>query len=283
MRILIVGLGLIGGSVAKTLKKNSDWFIFGYDNSSETLNEALETGTVDALWDGKTPVDCDLTVICTGPLAAVAFLKAYATLLRKGSVVTDVCGIKRQIVKKCSEICRNSGLEFIGGHPMAGKERSGFKNSDENLFNRASYILTPTADTDENALNIARRYAEMLKPAKITITDPETHDRMIAFTSQLPHVIAGAYVKSPSCTSRKGFSAGSFKDVSRVATVDENLWTELFMLNKEMLLPEIDGMISELLKYRDALLFDNEAELKEIIKQGRLIKEADLKESDERK
>lgn len=276
MRVLIVGLGLIGGSVAKTLKKNSDWSVLGADKNPETLAEALETGTVDGIWDGSGDCDAELTVLCTSPEAAVSFLKTYAAKFKKGSVVTDVCGIKQWIVEKCEPVCEEYGLKFIGGHPMAGKERSGFKNSDENLFNRASYILTPTEKTDPEAMRVARLYAETLKVAKITVADPATHDRLIAFTSQLPHIIAGSYVKSPSCLDRKGFSAGSFKDVSRVATVDERLWTELFMKNRNMLLPEIDCMIEKLGEYRAALAEGDDVRLNEIIKQGRLIKENDL-------
>ena len=283
MRVLVVGLGLIGGSIAKTLKKFTDWEIIGFDNNELTLSEALKTNAVDSIWDGTSEADADITVLCTSPETAVAFLNEKAGLLKPGSVVTDVCGVKQFMVNECEKICRDNKLLFIGGHPMAGKERSGFKNSDENLFNRASYILTPTDNTDPKALDTAKQYVEALHCAKLTVTDPKTHDRMIAFTSQLPHIIAGAYVKSPSVNDRKGFSAGSFKDVSRVATVDENLWTELFLKNSEMLLSEIDGLIEHLADYRNSIAQNDAVHLKEIIKQGRIIKENDLKESDERK
>lgn len=276
MHALIVGLGLIGGSIAKTLKKNSDWMVSGYDKGQETMDDACKCGAIDSAWDCASKSNADITVLCMQPTVAVNFLRDHARFLKKDSVVTDVCGVKQWVVEQCDEICRENGLHFIGGHPMAGKERSGFKNSDENLFNRASYILTPVESTDEKAIETAKLYAETLKVAKITVTDPATHDRMIAFTSQLPHIIAGAYVKSPSCLKRKGFSAGSFKDVSRVATVDENLWTELFMKNKQMLLPEIDCMIEKLKEYRDAIENDDEQALKNAIKEGRIIKENDL-------
>lgn len=274
---------MIGGSIAKTLKKFTDWEIIGFDNNELTLSEALKTNAVDGIWNGESEADADITVLCTSPETAVAFLNEKAGLLKIGSVVTDVCGVKQFMVNECEKICGDNKLLFIGGHPMAGKERSGFKNSDENLFNRASYILTPTDNTDPKALDTAKQYVEALHCAKLTVTDPKTHDRMIAFTSQLPHIIAGAYVKSPSVNDRKGFSAGSFKDVSRVATVDENLWTELFLKNGEMLLNEIDGLIEHLVDYRNSIAQNDAVHLKEIIKQGRIIKENDLKESDERK
>ena len=283
MHVAIIGLGLIGGSIAKTLKKNSDWFISGFDISKETLDDALKCGAIDSVWNGEQPIDADITVLCAQPTASVEFLRSHIGLLKKGSVVTDVCGVKEWVVENCGKICDENGLYFVGGHPMAGKERSGFKNSDENLFNRASYILTPIESTDENAFNTAKLYVETLKCAKLTVTDPKTHDRLIAFTSQLPHVIAGAYVKSPSCLDRKGFSAGSFKDVSRVATVDERLWTELFLKNKNMLLNEIDGFIEHLTAYRSAINDGDEATLSETIRKGRIIKENDLLNTDERK
>ncbi len=283
MHILIVGLGLIGGSIAKTLKKTSDWKITGFDISQETLQDAVRLGAVDSVWDGATSIDADLTVLCMQPTVSYEFLSSHISLLKKSSVVTDVCGVKEWVVENCGRLCNENGLHFVGGHPMAGKERSGFKNSDENLFNRASYILTPVEDTDDNALNTAKMYVEALKCAKLTVTDPKTHDRLIAFTSQLPHIIAGAYVKSPSCLDRKGFSAGSFKDVSRVATVDERLWTELFLKNKDMLLPEIDGLIEHLTDYRNAIVSGDANALSETIRQGRIIKEYDLLNTDERK
>ncbi|MBO5746758.1 MAG: prephenate dehydrogenase [Clostridia bacterium] len=283
MNIMIVGLGLIGGSIAKTLKKNSQHTVIGFDISSETLDDALKVGAIDIVWDGEALCDADITVLCMTPSVAVGFLGEKVTLLKKGSVVTDVCGVKDWVVENCGKICRDNGLYFVGGHPMAGKERSGFRNSDENLFNRASYILTPVSDTDPRAFEVVKAYVEDLRCAKLTVTDPKTHDRLIAFTSQLPHVIAGAYVKSPSCVDRKGFSAGSFKDVSRVATVDENLWTELFLKNKDMLLDELDGLIEHLTEYRTAIQSGDDVALRKTIKQGRIIKENDLNFTDERK
>ena len=283
MHALIIGLGLIGGSIARTLKKNSDWTVSGYDINKESLDEALKSGAIDIAWDLSTPTDADITVLCMSPSATVAFLRQNAVLLKKDTVVTDVCGIKEWIVKSCDDICKPLGLHFIGGHPMAGKERNGFKNSDENLFNRASYILTPVDTTSDKAITVAKQYVSALRVAKITVTTPEFHDRMIAFTSQLPHIIAGAYVKSPSCLERRGFSAGSFKDVSRVATVDENLWSELFIKNRDALLTEIDILLAEITRYKIAIENSDMDVLKDTIKQGRLIKENDIKETDREK
>ncbi|MBE6798721.1 MAG: prephenate dehydrogenase [Ruminococcaceae bacterium] len=280
MKALIIGLGLIGGSLAKQLKKNSDWTVVGFDIDSGVCDDALLSGAVDAIWKEDTFVDADITVLCLSPIRSVEFLRNNAKYLKKGSVVSDVCGVKQSVVQQCEMICYEHQLHFVGGHPMAGKERSGFRNADENLFNRASYILTVTDKTDENALEVAKQFVRALKAAKITVTDPATHDRIIAFTSQIPHVIAGSYVKSPTCLNRKGFSAGSFKDCSRVATVDENLWSELFISNREMLLSELDSLLRSLGDYRDALADGDKEKLKELILKGKLIKEKDLKESE---
>lgn len=280
MKALIVGLGLIGGSLAKQLKKNSDWTVAGFDIDAEVCSEAKMNGAVDDVWQKGEKCDADITILCLSPVCSLDFLRENAPYLKPGSVVTDVCGVKQAVVSEAEDICEKCGLLFIGGHPMAGKERSGFKNADENLFNRASYILTVTEKTDENALLVAKQFIEALKAAKITVTDPKTHDRIIAFTSQIPHVIAGAYVKSPTCLNRKGFSAGSFKDCSRVATVDENLWSELFLMNSEMLLKELDSLLDSLTDYRRAIADGDIDKLKELILKGKQIKEKDLRESE---
>lgn len=280
MKVMIIGLGLIGGSLAKQLKKNSDWVVAGFDIDESVCCDAINCGAVDEIWDAGTLSDADITVLCLSPERSVNFLLENARFLKSGSVVSDVCGVKQSIVYNCEKICDSYGLHFVGGHPMAGKERSGFRNSDENLFNRASYILTVTENTDIKALEIAKQFVLSLKAAKITVTDPETHDRVIAFTSQIPHVIAGAYVKSPTCFDRKGFSAGSFKDCSRVATVDERLWSELFLSNKDMLLSELDYLLMSLGDYRKAIADEDRDALRDLILKGRLIKEKDLKESE---
>ena len=280
MKALIVGLGLIGGSIAKSLKKYSEWTVIGCDKDDSTVNEALRLGVIDGTWYCDTSSDADICIICLSPDSCISFLNDYAHLLKKDSVVTDVCGVKTNIVDSCERICIENGLHFIGGHPMAGRERNGFKNSDENLFNRASYILTKTDNTSKKAVDMASSLATAINCARITITTPENHDKVIAFTSQIPHILAGAYVKSPTCKQRHGFSAGSFKDVSRVATVDENLWSELFLLNKNQLIPEIDSLINSLNAYKTAIENNDEDKLKDIIKQGRVIKENDIRETE---
>lgn len=273
--IAIIGLGLIGSSVAKAVKNNSDCTVIGWNRDQTTAKAALEQGAIDFLWDKNSILAADLVLIATPPAATVDFLAENAAMIKKGAVVTDVCGIKARIVSECERICEENGLFFVGGHPMAGKEKGSFANSDASLFVGASYILTPTEKTAQAAINTMIELTKILKAGRVTVTTVEQHDKVIAFTSQLPHVLAGAYVKSPTCASRKGFSAGSFMDVSRVATADEKLWTELFSMNAENLCEEIDLLINNLAAYRDAIKKDDKQTLAALIKEGREIKERD--------
>lgn len=275
--IAVFGLGLIGASIAKAVKQNSDIKVIGWNRSIGVAEQALKDGTIDCIWDKQSPLCADLAIIAFPPDATVAFLQENGGRFSKETVVTDVCGVKRHIVLECEKICAQHGLTFIGGHPMAGKEKGGYANADAGLFVGASYIITPTEHTPERAVFVMQEFIRILKAGRVTVSTPEKHDRIIAYTSQLPHVLAGAYVKSPTCRERRGFSAGSFMDVSRVAAADENLWSELFLYNGENLCREIDTLIANLTAYRDAIREGNKEKLYAIIKEGRLLKEADLR------
>ncbi|MCI8361225.1 MAG: prephenate dehydrogenase/arogenate dehydrogenase family protein [Clostridiales bacterium] len=283
--VAVAGLGLIGGSLALALLQNTEWRVVGIDRQPETVRAALRAGLAAAgLPEGEPAADgfspaaqllgqADLLILALAPQPALDFLKGHAHLLSPGAVVTDVCGVKRQIVSACGPVCAERGLRFIGGHPMAGKERSGFFNADERLFCGASYILTPLPDTDPAALETMKTLAAAVGCKEVTVTTPAHHDRMIAFTSQLPHVLAGAYVKSPVSLQHAGYSAGSYRDVSRVATVDERLWSQLFLCNRDYLLEEIDGLIENLSACRRALAAEDREDLEIILREGRLRKE----------
>ena len=268
---------MIGGSVAKAVKGNSDIRVTGWNRNPEVARTALRENVIDEIWDRESVLDAELIMIAAPPAATVEFLAANAPLFKKGAVITDVCGVKTGIVSECERICSFHGLLFIGGHPMAGKEKGGYDNSVATLFEGASYIVTPTSATLPAAMEMMKALAEVLKAGSLTVTTPEKHDQIIAFTSQLPHVLASAYVKSPLCAQRKGFSAGSFMDVSRVATADERLWTELFLQHAGNLCGEIDTLIKNLADYRDAIKNGSEQFLFNLIKQGREIKEKDCK------
>lgn len=274
-RLVIAGLGLIGGSLALALQKRADWMVSGVDRDDRTLELAHAAG-IDARRPeqaGDLLAQADLLILALPPAGAISFLQEQGDRLRPGAAVSDVCGVKREVVKACEAICRPRGLHFVGGHPMAGKERSGFQNADGNLFQGASYILTPLPDSHPGAVAMLEKMAKDMGCGTVTVTDPAHHDRMIAFTSQLPHVLAGAYVKSPACPEHAGYSAGSYRDVSRVATVDEALWTQLFLMNRDYLCAEIDGLIQNLAACRDAIAKREPERLREILREGRLRKE----------
>ena len=245
-KIAVIGLGLMGGSMVKALKKKGKYKLVGFDISFDTLSLAQKDGFIDEIWNGKDKLDSDITVVALSPSKTIDFINEKINLLKKGSILTDICGVKESICAFAEKQAEKYDINYVGGHPMAGRELSGFSNSVENLFINRSYILTKTDKTNENALEELSEMAYGLGCSDITVTTPKKHDEMIAYTSQLPHILAGAYVKSPASDEHKGFSAGSYHDVSRVASVDENLWSELFLLNKENLLIEIDILLKNI-------------------------------------
>ena len=271
--IAIVGLGLIGGSMAMALHQQTPHTVLGLDSDPHTLMAALKKNAVHRAGGTELLTDANVVVLALPPEATITFVKEHRHDMRAGTIVTDVCGVKRTIVEACASLCQESGLHFVGGHPMAGKEKGGFAHADASLFIGASYILTPSAGTPDTVVEVIREMATSLGCAKLTVTSPENHDRMIAFTSQLPHVLAGAYVKSPCCPDHDGFSAGSYRDVSRVAAVDEAMWSQLFLMNADNLCGEIDTLIANLQTYRDTVTSGNAEQVQTVIREGREIKE----------
>ncbi len=271
----IMGLGLIGGSMAKGLKEYTDLEVIGYNRNPKTLKKALESRVIDKIYVPGEKLEADVVVLAFPPRVAVEFLKDNAKFFAKGTVVTDVCGVKEGLTEECTEICSQAGLFFVGGHPMAGKEVGGFDNSQGDLFWDASYILTPIDKTDPKALEKVKRVALMLKVGRLTVTTPKKHDRIIAYTSQLPHVLAGAYINSPAGVDRVGFSAGSYLDITRVATADETLWQELFLANSKNLVREIDTLIQNLSEYKQKIAIGDKKGLEALIVRGHRLKKED--------
>lgn len=269
MKIGVIGLGLIGGSLAKTLKKRTDHVILGMDRSRTVMQKAklLDVTHGELTEDGIS--DCDMLLIATWPQGAVEYVRSHANGIRKGATVIDVCGVKRAICEPLWKIAKENGFLFVGGHPMAGVERSGLEYATDTMFDRASMILTPPRDSTIQTLAKLKAFFLELGFGRVVITTPEEHDQVIAYTSQLPHVVASAYVRSPLMLGHHGFSAGSFRDMSRVASVDENLWTQLFLQNREPLLEELDGLIARLTEYRDALRDGQEDALRGLLREGR--------------
>lgn len=274
MNIGVVGLGLIGGSIAKSAKKNTNFKVFGYDIDPATVKNAINDNSIDAELTEKRLQSCDYIFIPLYPEAVIEFVEKNATNFKEGAVVIDCAGVKRNVCEKCFNIAEKNNFSFVGGHPMAGTQFSGFENSKDTMFYNAPFVLTPKENEDILILANAREVIMQLGFGRVSVMTPQKHDKLIAFTSQLAHVVSNAFVKSPSAIERKGISAGSYKDLTRVAYLNENMWTELFLDNKDNLIFEIDNIIAELQKYSDAMKNNDADTLKQLLKDG---KEAKLK------
>ncbi len=268
----IAGLGLIGGSMARSIKKNTDCTVYGEDINTETMAMALMSGAIDGRLDATTMPGCELILVALPPRALVEWVGREAPLIPTSSVLVDLCGVKRTITAAITPLAEKYGFAYVGGHPMAGKERAGFENADADLFRGASMILTPDSRTDILTLDALKSFFLSIGFAGLTFTDPEEHDRIIAYTSQLAHITSSAYVKSPTAQTHMGFSAGSFRDMTRVARLDENMWTELFSANRDMLTRELEILIGHLTEYLDALTSEDNDRLCGLLRQGRELK-----------
>ena len=269
----ICGLGLIGGSMAKAYKA-AGHTVLGYDKDEASLGYAELSGIIDGVLTNERISECDIVFIALYPQAAIEYLEQIAPFVATTkTVIMDLCGTKKQICARGFELAAQYCFTFVGGHPMAGKQYSGIKYAKETLFKNAPMVLVPAIYDD---IYFLARVKKLLEPAmfgRITVTTAEEHDAMIAFTSQLAHVVSNAYVKSPTAQNHKGFSAGSYKDMTRVAWLNEYMWTELFLENKEPLLFEIDTIIKSLTEYRDAILSDDADTLRGLLRDGRIAKE----------
>lgn len=272
MTIGIVGLGLIGGSFAKAYRA-AGWQVFAHDVDASTLSFAQMAGAVDAPLTMDNLASCDLVLICVYPQAAVDYLRAAAPHIGKKPVVIDCCGTKRVVCDACFPLAKQYGFTYLGGHPMAGTHNSGFKYARENLYHGAPMVIVPPRYDD---ITLLQRVKDLLTPAgfgSISVTTADEHDAMIAFTSQLAHVVSNAYIKSPTAGSHKGFSAGSYKDMTRVAWLNPQMWAELFLENRDYLLHELDILAENLNRYSEALRKENLPELIQLLDEGRRRKE----------
>lgn len=274
MKIGIIGLGLIGGSMAKAIRLNTEHYVLGMDIDSKIVTKAKIIEAINEELTENNIGECDMIISALYPEATVETVKKYAHLIKKGAYLIDCGGVKEKVCNNIPEIARENGFIFIGGHPMAGIEKIGFKYSNAEIFADASMILTPDDSVKiEDFANI-KIFFLSIGFGKITVKTAKDHDRIIAYTSQLAHVLSNAYVKSETAKEHKGLSAGSFMDLTRVAYLNETMWTELFMENKNNLINEITTLIDNLSKYKMALEENNTDELKELLKNGRELKEA---------
>ena len=269
MTIGIVGLGLIGGSVAKSAKDRTGHTVYGIDKEPEVVTMARMAGAIDGQLNEHNLPWCDLILLAIRPKDAVEWVESHDRMISPKTIVVDMCGVKRNVCAQIAPMARKRGFTYIGGHPMAGRERSGFTASSEDLFTDAYMILTPDERADVSQLETLKNFFTDLGFAGLTFTTPDEHDRIIAYTSQLAHVVSSSYVKLPEAQKRRGFSAGSFRDMTRVARLDENMWTELFLENGDYLAPEIDALIEQLQMYAKAIRENDADTLCSLLKEGR--------------
>lgn len=272
MKIAVVGLGIIGGSFCRAIKKYTDHYVIGINRTAQTAQTALKSGAIDEIGTCESLSKADIVILAMYPQADIDFVKVNGRFIKKGAIVTDASGIKRAICPELKNLAQKFGFIFVGSHPMAGKEKNGFEASDADLYKNASFIITPCG-AKQKYVDILSSLARAIGFKTIKITTPEEHDRMIAFTSQLPHVLACSYVLSPCCPNHNGFSAGSYRDVSRVANINSKLWSELFLENKEPLVEELDILIGNITKIINAIKANDKETLTELLEKGHKVKE----------
>ncbi len=272
MTVGIVGLGLIGGSFAKAYQA-AGHSVLACDTDRATLEFAIMSGAVGGELTAENAAGCELILIAVYPEAAVEWLRRMAPHIGKKPVVIDCCGTKRKVCAACFPMAAEHGITYLGGHPMAGTHNSGFKYARANLFHNAPMVIVPP-DFDDIAL--LDRVKGLLAPAgfgRISVTTAQQHDEMIAFTSQMAHVVSNAYIKSPTALRHKGFSAGSYKDMTRVAWLNPTMWAELFLENRDCLLHELDLFLESLSAYRAAIAAGDGETLTALLDEGRKRKE----------
>lgn len=272
MNIGVIGLGLIGGSMARAYKENGH-IVYAYDRNEETLNYAVVAGIADYKLQTEHLKMLDALFIAIYPDATINYLNENAEYFGKNCTVIDLCGTKRNVCKVGFSLAEKYGFTFIGGHPMAGTQFSGIQYSRSNLFKGAPMVLVPSPEADDFVLEKAKK---LLSPAGFgmySITTALEHDKMIAFTSQLAHLVSNAYIKSETAKNHTGFSAGSYKDMTRVAWLNENMWTELFLANADCLSHELDLIIASLYEYKAAIDNNDATLLRQLLKDGRIAKE----------
>lgn len=276
MNIAVIGLGLIGGSFCKAISKRTNHRCYGLDLDPKSVRSALDQGAIVGSIVPCELSTMDMTILCLHPLQSIEFVEKHMDHFQKNSIVIDSCGVKESIVTKLDQPLHDRGVRFLGCHPMAGREFSGFDYALDTLYDGASFIMTPTHHTHPETPKIVRALMEQIGFGNIVSASPCEHDTVIAFTSQLAHVVSNAYVKSPSLEKEVGFSAGSFLDLTRVAKLNENMWTDLFLLNQKALVFEIQTIISKLNEYQTAIQNNDATTLRQLLKQGSVLKERSI-------
>lgn len=272
MKVGILGLGLIGGSLARAYAL-AGHTVYAANRRESILSFAMLSGAVHGKLDEDTIPQCDLILLAIYPGGCAQWLEENGHLVTKDTLVLDCCGIKQEVCARCFPVAEQYGFTFVGGHPMAGSQFSGFKYSRADLYKGAPMVLVPPRYDD---IDLLQRVKDALAPCEFgmfSVTSAEEHDKMIAFTSQMPHVLSNAFIKSPTARKHKGFSAGSYKDLTRVAWLNAPMWCELFLENRENLLFELNTYLDSLTAYRDALENRDAAALTALLEEGKKRKE----------
>jgi prephenate dehydrogenase len=273
MTVGIVGLGLIGGSLAKAYKRDSSVTVLAHDIDNTTLDFAKLAGDIDGVLTAENLGLCDLVLIATYPQASMDYMQAHADDFSKTGIVMDCVGTKVKMCQFGFRLAKEHGFTFVGGHPMGGTQYSGFKHAQADMFDQAPMVIVPPIYDD---IAFLQRIKDLLAPVgfgRISVTTAKEHDETIAFTSQLCHVVSNAYIKSPTAGVHSGFSAGSYKDLTRVAWLNPSMWSELIMENQENVLRELDTLLGNLSQYRQAIADGDQARLQELLNDGKLRKE----------
>ena len=265
MRIAVIGLGIIGGSLCKAFREYTGHYVMGYNRTAAVAQRALELGAVHEICTPEALKTADVIYLCLYPQAAVNFVKQYHDCIRPGCIVTDAAGIKTAICSQLKALAEEYGFIFVGSHPMAGKERSGFEVSEASLFNGASYILVPCG-APRMAVDTLKKLALEIGFTMTPETTPEEHDRMIGYVSQLCHAIAVSLMCANDNTSLCEYTGDSFRDLTRIARINDKMWAELFLWNKQNLISEIDQFDSALQEMRAALVADDRDKLEQMFR-----------------
>ena len=272
MKVGILGLGLIGGSLARAYSI-AGHSVYAQEQDASILSFAMLAGAVDGELNQKTIPSCDLILLAIYPDGSAQWLEEHAHLISREALVLDCCGVKEEICRRCFPLAKRNGFTFVGGHPMAGSHFSGFKYSRATLFRGAPMVLVPPVFDD---MELLQRVKDALAPCEFgsfSVTTAQDHDRMIAFTSQMPHILSNSYNKSPTALEHKGFSAGSYKNLTRVAWLNPQMWAELFLENRENVLKELDFYIESLQAYQDAINREDLESLTSLLEEGKRRKE----------
>jgi len=272
MTVGIVGLGLIGGSMAKAYHAAA-WKVLAWNRSKSMLDFAMISGAVDGELNEASLPSCDILLVVLYPDASIRWMERMAPHIASHTIVVDGCGTKRLVCEAGFRLATEYGFTFVGGHPMAGTHNSGFKYAKETMFKGAPMVLVPPTFDNIELLTQVKELLVPLQFGRFSVTTAEKHDEMIAFTSQMAHLVSNAYIKSPTAKLHKGFSAGSYKDMTRVAWLNPAMWTELFLENKDCLLTELDCLMNNLQQYRDALHNSDARQLEQLLDEGRRRKE----------